>query len=37
MNCTGRLGVAVHANGIVPTEVDDDGHERVPGQLDDDV
>lgn len=27
----GLRGVVVQANGVVPAEVDDDGHERVPG------
>ena len=30
-------GVVVQADGVVPAGVDEDGHERVPGQLDEDV
>ena len=30
-------GVFVHADRVIPAKEDDDGHQRVPGQLDDDV
>ena len=37
MHLSVRDGVLVHADRVVPAEEYDDGHERVPGQLDEDV
>ena len=37
MDLVGGDGVAVHADRVVEGEVDDGGHEGVPGEFDDDV
>ena len=37
VHCAGGFGVAVETDRVVPADEDEDGHERVPGQFNEDV